>query len=148
MQCACAILIFVVCSAVQYFSTLSRKRTLFRKKFCEHKICFDFLYKFIWSNFYYKQNWARYDHTCISVFMNSAALHVQCCPPSTVLPSTYPSEFNETLIFSTDFRKMLRYQISWNTSGRSRVVQCSRRVRLAEEHSEANSYSSQFCQRD
>ena len=32
MQCACAILSFVACPAVQYFSTLSPKRQDFRKK--------------------------------------------------------------------------------------------------------------------
>jgi hypothetical protein len=46
MQCACAILSFVACSAIR--STLPHKRKVFRekKKVTEHKMCFDFLYNF------------------------------------------------------------------------------------------------------
>jgi hypothetical protein len=39
MQCACAILSTVVCTALQYFYTLSPKRQYFRKKNTEHKVC-------------------------------------------------------------------------------------------------------------
>jgi len=37
-RCACAILLFVVCLAKEYFSTLSHKRHDFRKTFIEHKM--------------------------------------------------------------------------------------------------------------
>jgi len=46
MQCACAILSSVVCPSLQSFSTLSHKRYEFKIKIVEHKMCFDFLYKF------------------------------------------------------------------------------------------------------
>jgi hypothetical protein len=48
MQYACALLSSVACPALRYFSTLSHKRYDFRGGggVIEHKICFDFLYKF------------------------------------------------------------------------------------------------------
>jgi len=33
----------VACPALQYFSTLSHKRTIFGKEVTEHEMCFDFL---------------------------------------------------------------------------------------------------------
>jgi hypothetical protein len=41
MQCVCAILSYVACLAEQYFSTLSHKRTIFKKK-NEFKFVFRF----------------------------------------------------------------------------------------------------------
>jgi len=47
MQCACAILSSVACPALQYFSTVSRKRHDFRKKkYIIHKTCFRFSLQF------------------------------------------------------------------------------------------------------
>jgi len=40
MQCACAILSYVACPTLQYFSTLSDKRNDFRKQnVIEHQMC-------------------------------------------------------------------------------------------------------------
>ena len=44
------------------------KGMIFEKKNTEHKMCLDFLYRFIWNIFYSKKNWAIYDRKCISVF--------------------------------------------------------------------------------
>jgi hypothetical protein len=64
MQCACAILSSVACPALQYFSTLVHKRHDFREKVIGHKMCFNFLYKFVWNISNPNENGARYDHKC------------------------------------------------------------------------------------
>jgi hypothetical protein len=53
MQCACAILSPVTCTALQYFSTLSHKRHVFEaKKLLNTNVCFDFLYKVFLKYFF------------------------------------------------------------------------------------------------
>jgi len=37
-------------------------------KVTERKMCFDFLYKFVWTISHYEKNWARHDQKCILVF--------------------------------------------------------------------------------
>jgi hypothetical protein len=59
---------------------------------------------------HYKKNWARYYHK----YINRSP-----CKVTLLL-----SHFNETWIFSTDFRKMLEYQISWKSFSRSQAVPC------------------------
>jgi hypothetical protein len=51
MPCTCAILLSVAFPALQYFSTLSHKWQDFRIKVMGFKMCFDFLYKFLFETF-------------------------------------------------------------------------------------------------
>jgi hypothetical protein len=55
---------------------------------------------------------------------------------------SFMSDFNETLIFSPDFRKELRYEIS------SKYVEWDPRCSMRTDgHDEAKSRFSQFCER-
>jgi len=72
--------------------------TIFEKKVTEHKMCVLIFSTTFASNISHsKKNSAGCDYKCMPVFMY-------------VL-----SEFNKTWIFSTDFLKPLKYQISWKS---------------------------------
>jgi hypothetical protein len=80
------------------FSTLSHKRHECRKKVIEYVMCvLIFSATFVWNNSRSKTNWARYNQKFILFLCIVTAVLVR---------------FNENLICFTDFRKILKYQIS------------------------------------
>ena len=60
--------------------------------------------------------------------------------------SSFLSDFNETLIFSTYFGQIVNIKFLKNPSSGSRVVPCGRTDRQTDGYDEANSRFSKFCQ--
>jgi hypothetical protein len=102
MQWACAALSSVACPpALQNFPTLSHKRHDFRIKLLDTKCVFWFSLQLLSEIIFILK---RIERDMIKMYIG---LHVK-----------YPlflSDFNETWISSTDFRKLLKYQISWKS---------------------------------
>jgi hypothetical protein len=98
MQCIYVRLQSVACPAVQYFSTLPKKRHdfHFRKTFLNIKCVLIFPITFVGYISHSKKNGARYDQ---NVYWSS-------CKVAVFFP-----DFNETWIFLANFRKVLKYQI-------------------------------------
>jgi hypothetical protein len=118
------------CMALPNFSTLSHSR-ISEKVLLNIKFVLIFFHKFAWNISHLKSNSARQYH-------KYTRLHVKC--------PLFLSVFNETWIFSTYFRKTLKYQMSWKSV--HWVVSCSKRTdRQTGRHEEPNSRFSQFCER-
>jgi hypothetical protein len=100
MQCASAIFSSVACPVLQYFSTLSHKGHDFRKKkVVEYKMCaLIFSAPFVRNISHSKKNF--------SVVFSQMCIRIHVKNQSFLLDS------NKTGIFSIDFRKILKYNIS------------------------------------
>ena len=87
-------------SACSIFSHINHKGQDFRKKVTGSKIPFLFSLQsfFFWNIYHSRKNWERYNHKCIQdVYIKHLLLS---------------SDFNRIWIFSTNFGKILKYQIS------------------------------------
>ena len=137
MQCACAILSSMACPALQYFSTLSKKGTIFDKKLLDTKCVICFFLQLLSAIFLTLR---RIQRDMIKNVYRSA-----CEVPLCLL------EFNETGIFSTDFGKIVKcIKFHENSSSGGRVVSCGQTggqpARQIDRPDEANSRLSQFCE--
>ena len=101
MKRACAVLSPVTCPAVQYFSTLSPEWYDFwkRKVIQQKKSVFWFSLQILSDSFLLLRRTER------DIIEN---VHTSSC----TVPS-FLSDFSESWILSTEFRKILKYQISW-----------------------------------
>jgi len=103
MQRACAIFASVACSVVQYFSTSSHERHDFRGggggSYWTQNVCFDFPYNFC--------------PKCFSFYADFSEILQQIYICLRLMYSLFLSGFNQSWNFSTDFRQILEYEISW-----------------------------------
>jgi hypothetical protein len=95
-------------------------------------ISLDFLYNFSRKHFSFLEEMSEiWPKMCVG-------LHVKY--------SLFLSDFNETWIFSTDFRKVLKYQTSWKSIELEPSCSMQTDGRM-DWHDEANSWVSQFWER-
>ena len=112
MQFVCAILLSVANPDLQYFSIFSYKRKDFReKKVIERETCV-FISSTAVNLKHFLFFWASYDKK----YMYWSSCQVPL----------FLSDLKGIWIFSTDFRKVIKYQISWISSSGSRNVPCER----------------------
>jgi hypothetical protein len=149
---------FVAYQALKYFSTFSHKRHDILKKFNKQKMC---VFIFIFSTPLFRKlshsrkNWARYDNneywsSCkVPLTLILLTWRIRWAPNNaskwqmgfnSVFKGLILSDFNQILIFSTDFRKILKYKIQYISVQWSRVVPRGRTDR----HDKANRFSQYY----
>jgi len=103
MHCACVIFSSVAYPALQYFSTFSHKRHHFRKKKNIYwtQNAFWFSLKICLKHLSFREEFSKI------LSKKYFGLHVKY--------SLFLSDFDETWLFATDFRKVLIYHISWKS---------------------------------
>ena len=99
----------------------------------EHKICFDFLYKFIWKMSDSEKNSPSYCHKSENVFTQSISHSCQI-----LMKLEFSQQISET---SSNIK------FHEKPSSGSRVVPCWQTYGWTDRHEEANSRYSQFCKR-
>jgi hypothetical protein len=120
----------VACPALPYFFTFHTQYDFWKKKLWIKNMYFVFLYKFYLKKILILRRIKRY------IIIN---VHSYSCK----VPNIF-SDFKENWIFSTDFRKVFKYQISRKSvSWESSCFMCS--AGRTDRHDEANSRFSQFC---
>jgi hypothetical protein len=135
MQFAGTELSSVSCSTLQYFSTLSHKRHGFRKKLLNTKCVFWFSLQLLSETFLILRKTDR--------DMNQSVCWSSTHPP-------FWSYFNEKWVTSKYFRKIIKYQISWNSfhwEPSCSMLAHWQTDRQTDRLEEANSRFSQFCER-
>jgi len=97
------IVLSVISLALPCSSTLSHKRHDIRETFTEHKMCVLISSINLSKNFSFQEEFRRHYHI-ITLSQMYIRRYVEC--------PLFLSDFNEILILSTDFRKLLKHQIS------------------------------------
>jgi hypothetical protein len=106
------LLSFVACPPVPCFYTLAHKRHDFREQcYWTQNTCFGFHHTFVWQISHSKKKKARYYHkyTYSYVFMQS-----------------FLSDFSQTWIFSSNFKKNSNIKFHENPSSGNRVGSCGK----------------------
>jgi len=102
------------------------------EKVLSTKYVLTFSTTFVWNILYSEEKWARYDK---NIFWSSSIKY-----------PLFFSDFNEAWIFSTDFRKILKYQILWKSVQWEPSCSCRRIDGRTDRHDPDNSRFSQFCE--
>ena len=120
---------FRLCDILTYYPT---KGTIFEKKLLNTKYVFGIVYNVFLKHFSF---WEEMSEIWSKL---SVDLHVKYL--------LFLSDFNESCIFSTDFRKTLKYEISWKSfSGPKLSMQTNTRTDWRDEAN--SSFSFKFCER-